>query len=448
MSYQAITDIIVSPQVKDLQLSGTVKDSPLSASTQSFAEILASMQSNNDSQSKELQNVSEVKTETAYENTKNDTKNEAVYDEPVERGTEQTENRKTENADDKKATEERNEVTENKNAAEEQTEKLQKVSKNVKNERKISKEDFSRLNELVQDENLQNLVQSAKPVNASTQEIKFDPSKKIELADEEMFVSENEAYITLSLPLQQGQRAENEASEFDFSRQNEGKKQMTLDKDGKITVVDLRSEQAKSEAKDLKSELKITQIKQTGDNTATITMDLNKTAQADLLSLNTQTAAADGSNFQAMLHNQLQTSAPEFVKAGNLILKDNNQGTINLILHPDDLGNVKIHMTLDGKTISGQITVATKEALQVFKDNSETLREAFIKSGFENASFDVSLNNGGQFNQNMNFAQQNEANNLVGKMTYASNAAGLDSELEGIFQNAEDVTNYSVNIVA
>jgi flagellar hook-length control protein FliK len=149
-----------------------------------------------------------------------------------------------------------------------------------------------------------------------------------------------------------------------------------------------------------------------------------------------------------MLSNQLTNVAPEFVKAGNLVLKDNNQGTINLILHPDDLGNVKIHLSLDGKTLSGHITVATKEALQVFKDNAETLREAFIRSGFDTASFDVAMNNGGSFNQDMGFNGQDDGRNLFAKRAYGESAGGLSAELDDIFENTVDISNYSVNIVA
>ena len=130
------------------------------------------------------------------------------------------------------------------------------------------------------------------------------------------------------------------------------------------------------------------------------------------------------------------------------ILKDNNQGTINLILHPDDIGNVKIHLSLDGKTLSGHITVATKEALQVFKDNAETLREAFIKNGFDAANFDVAMNNGGSFNQNMGFGNQDDGRSLFAKRMYGDSAGGLSAELDDILENAEDISNYSVNIVA
>ena len=48
----------------------------------------------------------------------------------------------------------------------------------------------------------------------------------------------------------------------------------------------------------------------------------------------------------------------------------------------------------------------------------------------------------------MEFGNQNDGTNLLAKHVYGNAGAGLDSELEDIFQNAEDISNYSVNIVA
>ena len=84
----------------------------------------------------------------------------------------------------------------------------------------------------------------------------------------------------------------------------------------------------------------------------------------------------------------------------------------------------------------------------VFKDNAETLREAFIKSGFDTASFDVAMNNGGSFNQNMGFEGKDETRNLFAKRAYGDSAEGLSAEFDDIFENIEDMSNYSVNIVA
>ena len=226
---------------------------------------------------------------------------------------------------------------------------------------------------------------------------------------------------------------------------------------GKITVQDLRSENEKQNAllqaengKNSQNNLKISDVQVSSDGTNFINMEMNQTVNADVLSLNNQTAGANGSNFQSMLNNQIQSNISEFVKAGNIILKDNDQGQINLILHPDDLGNVKIHLSLDGKNISGQIIVSSKEALQVFKDNVETMREAFIKNGFDGASFDVAYNNSGSQSGNNSAFEQNDGTGIIARKMYsnAHESSGTAFDDDGVNKEIEKYSNYSVNIVA
>ena len=225
---------------------------------------------------------------------------------------------------------------------------------------------------------------------------------------------------------------------------------------GKISVQDLRSDSEKQNAlllaeneKNNQNSLKVSNVQVSSDGTNFINMEMNQAVSADVLSLNNQTAGANGSNFQAMLNNQIQSNISEFVKAGNIILKDNDQGQINLILHPDDLGNVKIHLSLDGKNISGQIIVSSKEALQVFKDNAETMREAFIKNGFDGANFDVAYNNSGSQSGNSSGFEQNDGTGLIARKMYSnaheSSEIGFD---DGMNKEIEKYSNYSVNIVA
>ena len=460
MSYQAITDIIVNQsQTSDFQLSAAVNNSPKQSSV-SFADFLASYntQENSSEQTKTVE-PEKVKEPEKAEKTEKSPENQVEKEKEPEKTSEVAAEKTDSKDSDKKIDEKSDGKTKvavkdtvsdvkEKTDASDAVKKAGKEAKDVKKDKKLSEKDFSRLEELAKDNS--DSADNVKLSSAAQNLAKTENSKTVK-SEESEDSAELKVLADVSSEIQSNQiegDKKSETSDLDFSGKNdEGKKQFALDKDGKIKVEDQRTkpelEREIADAK--KSAVKTSEIKLTNENTAVMSVELNPNAEADV---NTQTAASNGSNFQAMLSNQLHNVAPEFVKAGNLILKDNNQGTINLVLHPDDLGNVKIHLSLDGKTLSGHITVATKEALQVFKDNAETLREAFIKNGFDTASFDVAMNNGGSFNQNMGFAGQDDGTSLFAKRAYGNSAGGLSAELDDIFENAEDISNYSVNIVA
>ncbi len=466
MSYQAITDIIVNPtQLQDLQLSNTVKDSPNQPQV-SFADYLASFNEEiSKSESKPVQSedqtskVSDSENANKADNTEKSSETKVSDEKEIENVSEKAvEKTESDEKSDKKITEKsdskgkavKQSDAEIKNTADEKktAKTSDKEAKDTKN-KKLSDKDFSRLDEITKNTQTED---NSKLAAVSQNSIKSENNEEIKVSADENDVAEISvnADSTAQLAMNSLQNEESSSdTDFNFSEnQEKSKNKFALDKDGKITVEDERTKIVSESDDSKKSALKTSDIKLTNDNTAVMSVELNPNAEADVLSLNTQTAAADGSNFQTMLSNQLHNVAPEFVKAGNLVLKDNDQGTINLVLHPDDLGNVKIHLSLDGKTLSGHITVATKEALQVFKDNAETLREAFIKNGFDAANFDVGMNNGGSFNQNMGFNGQDDGRNLFAQRMYGNSAEGLSAELDDIFENAVDISNYSVNIVA
>ncbi|MDD6899088.1 MAG: flagellar hook-length control protein FliK [Treponema porcinum] len=228
-------------------------------------------------------------------------------------------------------------------------------------------------------------------------------------------------------------------------------KRFSLDKDGKIKVTDYRSEEktdfALEKTDEKKSQLKITDVKY-DRNTAEMTLDLAKadTAQMNILSSNSQTAGANGSQFQAMLTNQIQQSAPELVKAGNIILKDNDVGQIKLVLNPESLGNVKIDLHISEKNITGRIIVASAEAYNAFKESADSLRQAFINSGFETAGFDLQF--AGQNASGQQEQHQNSDAQLRMARTYGDYTAGqYDGDIESGENYAFSARN-SVNIVA
>lgn len=228
--------------------------------------------------------------------------------------------------------------------------------------------------------------------------------------------------------------------------------------DSKISVHDLRTRHLIDEkdskiASDKivqkaaeKKEINLSMQKQAEGNVQ-MTMELAARAEQNITSASSQTAGANGSNFQAMLSNAVQENAPEFVKAGNIVLKDNNQGSINLILRPEGLGNVKISLNLDDKNLSAQITVQTKEAMDAFKESIPSLKQAFTESGFEAGSFDLNFSNnsnqqgfaqGGNEGQNQHFFAQKSYGEFVTPGSLAQEN-GADSYSDG---------NYGINIVA
>ena len=191
------------------------------------------------------------------------------------------------------------------------------------------------------------------------------------------------------------------------------KKKFALDKDGKIIVTDLRTDTIDDKtAKNSKdTHVKNVQaVKTDGNNSVQMTMNFSDQVQQNILSSSNQSASAASSNFQAMLTNQVQQNAQEFVKAGSIVLKDNNIGTIKLVLHPESLGNVKINLQLSDKVISGQITVASQDAYNAFKDSADSLKQAFIQNGFETSGFTVAYSGANAGGSSFSGSQNQENN--------------------------------------
>lgn len=219
-----------------------------------------------------------------------------------------------------------------------------------------------------------------------------------------------------------------------------------------FTVTDLRSPEEKlAAAKQEQHEVLDTAIEHTSDNTATMTLTLSTNAEQNILSSNAQSAASSSSNFQQMLAAQIQQNAPDFVKATNFVLRDSNQGTIDMILKPEQLGNVKVSLQVSDKVIAGQITVASKEALEAFKQNLETLKQALIQNGFENATLTLSMSDGSAAN-NSSFAQHGQADRQFrSERVYGQYASDTDSQTDSPVESdafRADGTRYAIDVVA
>lgn len=255
----------------------------------------------------------------------------------------------------------------------------------------------------------------------------------------------------------------NEADEFnprlsDFSDEDSEKigsagmktaKTSFLDKEQKIVVHDFRTENSdnSAEPKQEKKSAEILEIRRDENNNPELTMDFAAKAQQNITSSSSQAASSSGSDFQAMLSNQIQENAGEIVKAGNIVLKDNDVGSIKLILHPESLGNVRIDLHLDEKNISGKIIVASQEAFNAFKETAENLKQAFAQSGFDSVGLELSLAERNFGGNNSGGNHNNPAAEFAMRKVYGEfNGFSGDeiSEMEII----ENSSRNSVNIVA
>lgn len=209
----------------------------------------------------------------------------------------------------------------------------------------------------------------------------------LQSSPDETAVLQNSAELSqLGISLESGEKKPDFFNLELFSSDGKGAKEVPSLFENIFTVTDERSVEQK--IADFKSEMKSDYSEQ--DNSLNLSLSLSETAKQNILSSNNQTAGASGSTFQQMLSQQIQFNAPDFVRAGNIVLQDNNSGSINMILKPENLGNVKINLHLSDNVITGQITVNSKEAFDAFKQNLETLKQAFQNSGFENANLSLS----------------------------------------------------------
>lgn len=228
----------------------------------------------------------------------------------------------------------------------------------------------------------------------------------------------------------------------------------------KFDVHDLRSSKSQNQSELAKSAQKLalkkeanleiaSSVEQKNDAAVQLTMEMAGSAETNITSSSNQAAGANSSVFQAMLSNAVQENASDIVKAGNIVLKDNNQGSINLILKPEALGNVKISLNLNDKVISGQINVQTREALEAFRESIDSLKQAFTESGFETGSFDLNFSSGQNFAQSGGKGENQSASYFAEKAygDFVSSSADSRGSGESAFseQNSKE---YSVNIVA
>lgn len=274
---------------------------------------------------------------------------------------------------------------------------------------------------------------------------KLADAQNLSISDPESFLAKVHELADSEIEGKSGNAAEKTEKVYD--KKSKGK--VSFD------VHDLRTAKTQNAENSAKQVQKVAEKKEFAENIAQkndaqnqITMEFAGKVNENITSSSSQAAGASGSTFQTMLSSSVQENAGEIVKAGNVVLKDNNQGSINLILKPEALGNVKISLNLNDKVISGQISVQSREAFEAFRENLESLKQAFAQSGFETGTFDLNFSQQ-SFAQGGNSGNENPSASYFAEKTYGDFVALGDvksSSEEAVFDSSGK--NYSVNIVA
>ena len=134
-----------------------------------------------------------------------------------------------------------------------------------------------------------------------------------------------------------------------------------------------------------------------------ITLDLRLPDQGNAQAQSAWETKA-GNALENMLARELHNNFNgDIVRHASMALRDGGAGTIKIALHPETLGNVKIHLEMTDNKITGVIIVESPEALNAFRKEISALEQAFKDTGFADANLDLSLAGEGAGSDNQEF---------------------------------------------
>jgi len=86
-----------------------------------------------------------------------------------------------------------------------------------------------------------------------------------------------------------------------------------------------------------------------------------------------------------------QRFIPEFVKQTGIILKEGGNGEIRLVLKPENLGSVRIRLTLSESSLEGRIVVDNNSVKEMVESSLDNLKNALRMEGYQTTSLEVSV---------------------------------------------------------
>lgn len=179
----------------------------------------------------------------------------------------------------------------------------------------------------------------------------------------------------------------------DFKLSLEDPKKITQSADKKIQIHDLRDTKSSKENTALKLNTEV--LNKEGSSKESIVVNLEQSLD------NKASSNINKNTFIQKFDNYLKAEGmSDIVEKAKFILKNNDNGEINLRLKPGNLGSVKILMQINDNSVSGKIVVENHAVRQLFESNMASLQKSFEEKGFEFQSFDLSYSDENKENSN------------------------------------------------
>lgn len=160
--------------------------------------------------------------------------------------------------------------------------------------------------------------------------------------------------------------------------------------DTKLRVVNHRKTQS---AKQTANQFKL--YSEDGAGTAVTSSDdggrtIEINAQTD--GLKAEGRQTDVKSQQSAVLTQLKEGVnDQIVKQAGIIVKGDGSGEIKLVMKPEQLGKVRIQLSMNDNHIGGRIIVENNIVREIFESNLENLYKAFGSEGFESSGLEVSV---------------------------------------------------------
>lgn len=281
--------------------------------------------------------------------------------------------------------------------------------KDVETKKNLKNESLNVKNLVKKQESFSDVISNnQKNLEDSTDEKKLNPKEKIKKETIPNSINNSAmAQVETSFNVKNSVSVKKSSLEQEIAKESKIEKKT---KNDKKSTIEVRDERKKNTLELQTSTLFDKELEIQDDNSADLSFSFKDTHssifnQTEPQSQMIEEAGRKEQNFASMLSQELRSNASDFVKTGQIILRDNNAGLIRLTLHPESLGNVKISLELSGdKKITGKIQVSSKEAWDAFNENLDSISKAFTEGGFDTAGFDLSWS-GSDANQQFTDAQ-------------------------------------------